>query len=206
MIDLPPPQPHFEFLLASEGMSKGLAQTEGGQALARLEVDAGGFLAGGQLKNITTPDAEAEAGLFLGYRGRLGRVEIAGTVSYKAWLWRHRPADAEAVEFNLAASRSWGRLTPRVAVSYSPDDLGTTGASLFLEAGITFRLVERLSISALAGRRERSAQPDYTAFGVGMTFSITRNFSADLRYYDSDRSALGRSYRERLVLALRARF
>ena len=206
MIDLPPPQPHFEIVLASEGMSKGLAQTDGGQALARLELDAGGLLAGGQLKNITSPDAEAEAGLFLGYRGRLGRVQITGTITYKSWLWRHRPADAEAVEFGLSASRTWGRVTPRIAVNYTPDDLGTTGTSLFLETGFSFRLNDRFSVSALAGRREREAQPDYTAFNVGLTFSISRHLSADLRYHDTDRSALGRSYRERVVLGLRVRY
>ena len=205
MIDLPPPQPHFEIVLASEGMSKGLAQTEDGQALARVELDAGGFLAGGQLKNVTSPDAEAEAGLFLGYRGRLGRVEIAGTVTYKSWLWRHRPADAEAVEFSLSANRTWGRFTPRVTANYTPDDLGTTGASLFLETGLAFRLTQRLSVSVFAGRRERESQPDYTAFNLGMTVSIGRHLSADLRYHDTDRSALGRSYRERVVLSLRIR-
>ncbi len=206
MIDLPPPQPHFEIVLASEGISKGLAQTEDGQALARLELHAGEFLVGGQIKNLTSPDADAEAHLFLGHRRSFGRIELAGIVTYKSLLWRNRPADSEAVEFSLSASRRSGRFTPRVAVTWSPDELGPTGTSWFLEAGVAYRLTERLTLSALAARRERSAQPDYTAFNLGMTFAISRNFSADLRIHDTNRSALGRSYHERVVLALRARF
>lgn len=205
MIDMPPVQPRIEIVVASEGMSKGLAQTDGGQALARLELGAGGAYAGGQIKNITSPQAEAEAALFFGYRGRIGTFDVAGSVSYKSWLWRHGPARG-AFEFGLSASRAWGRFTPRIGLTYSPDELGSTRSSLFAEAGAAFRMSPGISFSGGAGRRERASQPDYTAFNAGVTLSIGRHVSADLRYYDSDRSGLGRSYRQRVVLELRARF
>jgi len=206
MIDLPPVTPHVEIVVASEGMSKGLAQTEGGQALGRAELAIGDFHVGGQVKNISSPSADAESAAFVGFRTRAGGFDLGGSISYKRWLWPVAPADDEAVEIGLSASRTFGRVTPKISLTYSPDELGTTGESLYLEGGASVRLGPAITLGASAGRRERALQPDYTAFNAGATYMPDRRFSADLRYYDTDRSGLGRAYRPRVVLALRARF
>lgn len=205
MIDLPPAQPHFEIVAASEGMSKGLAQTEGGQPLGRIELASGDISVGAQLKNISSPSADAESAAFIGLRRRAGRLEIGGSVSYKRWLWTSGPGDGEAVEFGLTASRPVGPVRPRVILAYSPDELGSTGASLFADLNISARLSQRWSLGVCLGRRERALAADYTAFNAGATLEPDRRFAIDLRYYDSDRSGRGRAYAPRLVLSLRAR-
>ncbi len=206
MIDLPPVTPHIEIVVASEGMSKGLAQTESGQALARIELASGGLYAGGQIKNITSPSAEAESALFVGWRGRVDGFDLNGSATYKRWLWTHGPGDGEALELSVAASRTRGRVTPRIALTYSPDELGATAESLYAEGGASVRLTSSTSLSASVARRERALQLDYTAFNAGVTHAFGGHFSADLRIHDTDRSGLSRAYRPRVVLVLRARF
>lgn len=205
MIDLPPLQPRVEIVVSSEGMSKGLAQTDGGQLIGRLELSRGNFHIGGQLKNIDSPSADAESALFAGFRGRAGRFEIGGSVSYKRWLSTSGAGDGEAIELAIAASRPIGPATIRLSLVYSPDELGATGESLFAELGGSVSVSRRWSLGFGLGRRERARQPDYTAFNAGATLALDRRFSVDLRYHDSDRSKRDRSYAPRLVLTLRSR-
>ena len=55
-------------------------------------------------------------------------------------------------------------------------------------------------------RRERDGGPDYTAFNVGVTQTVWRGISADLRYYDTRENQFGDIYEGRFVASLRARF
>ena len=206
MFELPPPDPAFEISIASQGMSKGLRQTEDAQFLARGEVALGHLFVGLLWKNVDSTMAAGEGHSFIGYRTRLGGFDLVGTAGYHVQTSAIGHYDDDRLEFNVTASRGFGRVTPRVSVTYSPDDFGGTGESLYAEAGASVGLFPRASASANVARRERENGQDYTAFNAGITYSFPRVLSVDVRFYDTAESSFGVIYEPRVVALLRARF
>lgn len=206
MFSLPSPDPGIEITAASQGVSKGLRQTDGLQIIARPEVAFGPLFVAASYKNVTSPTADGEASVSAGLRRRLGGFDVALSAAYKWNTNARAQADRDCLEFTATASRRFGRLTPRINLIYSPDDLGGTRASLYAEGGVSLSLLPGASLSANIARRTRDGSPDYTAFNAGASYAIGRNFTADLRYYDTAQSRLGPIYRPRLVASLRAHF
>ena len=206
MFSFPSPDPGIEISAFSQGMSKGLRQSDGVQILVRPEVAVGPLFVAAFYKNITSPTADAEAAVLAGLRRNVGGFDLAASVAYKWNTNARRQADRDCVEFNATASRRFGRVTPRISLTYSPDDLGGTRASLYAEAGASFSLFRGASISANVARRARDGGPDYTAFNAGASYAVTSNLTADLRYYDTAQSRLGAIYAPRLVASARLHF
>jgi len=206
VFDLPPPDPGIEITLASQGMSKGLRQTDGPQIVARPEVAFGPFYVGAFAKNVSSATSDAEAGPVIGMRTGAGGFDLLASATWRMSVAPVDAVDDEALELNAAVSRELGRLTPRFSVTWSPDDLGATGRSTFAEASASYDLGHGAKVGAAIARRERDGAPDYTAFNVGASYTIAERFTLDLRWYDTDSSGLGEIYRGRLVGALRARF
>lgn len=206
MFDLPPPDPSIEFVLASRGYSKGLAQTDGVQLLARGEVAWGALFAAAQWKNVNSPGADSEAQVQIGANGEVGGVTLEAAIGYKLLTGLPSSADEDTFEFTGSARRDFGALTPRIALAFSFDDLGGARESLYAEAGAELRIAPRTRLSAHLGRRERSGGDDYTAFGAGIAQEIGEHVIAELRYHDSARSARGDAYEARAVASLRLRF
>jgi opacity protein-like surface antigen len=206
MFALPSPDPGIEVIASSQGMSKGLRQTEGVQILVRPEVAIGPLFVGALYKNVTSATADGEAAFVVGLRQRLAGFDLAVSTAYKWNTGARMQADRDCLEFNATASRRFGRVTPRISLTYSPDDLGGTRASLYAEAGASVSLFAGASVSANVARRSRDGGPDYTAFNAGATYAITSNLSADLRYFDTAQSRLGEIYEPRLVASARLHF
>ena len=206
MLSFPSPDPGIEISAFSQGMSKGLRQTEGLQVLVRPEVAIGPLFVGAFYKNVTSPTADGEAAFLAGLRHRAGGFDLAISAAYKWNTAARAQADRDCLEFTATASRRFGRVTPRIHLIYSPDDLGGTRASLYAEAGASFSLFAGASVSANVARRSRDGGPDYTAFNAGASYAITRNITAELRYYDTARSRLGVIYEPRLVASARVHF
>ena len=205
MFDLPPPDPGLEILLASQGMSKGLRQTEGPQLLVRPEVGFGPVFVAGYYKNVTSTSADGEAAAVAGLRSGAAGFDLTGSVTHKWAVGDDGPGDRDSFEFFASASRRFGPVTPRLSVTWSPDDLGSAEESLYVEAGATVALPRGLTAGASVSRRERDGGTDYTAFNAGLSYAVTGQLSADLRYYDTDRSGLGEIYEARVVASLRLR-
>jgi hypothetical protein len=204
---LPPsPDPAIEISAFSQGMSKGLRQTEGVQILVRPEVAVGPLFAGAFYKNVTSPTADGEAAVLAGLRRRVGGFDLAASAAYKWNTGARAQADRDCIEFTVTASRRFGRLTPRINLIYSPDDLGGTRASLYAEAGASFSPFAGASLSANVARRMRDGGPDYVAFNAGASYAITDNIAAELRYYDTAQSRIGVIYEPRLVASARVHF
>jgi hypothetical protein len=206
MFALPSPDPGIEITAFSQGMSKGLRQTDGVQILVRPEVAVGPLFVGAFYKNITSPTADGEAAVLVGLRHRISGFDLALSAAYKWNTNARAQADRDCLEFTATASRRFGRVTPRIALTWSPDDLGGTRASLYAEAGASLSLFTGASASANIARRARDGGPDYVAFNAGATYAITANLSADLRYYDTAQSRLGTIYEPRLVASARLHF
>jgi hypothetical protein len=206
MFDPPPLDPGIEIHLASRGYSKGLAQTDGGQLLIRGELASGPVFAQAYWKNVDSARASGETGILIGMRGRHGGVELSATAAYKHSTGVHGAVDEDAFEFVASASRAFGRLTPRLSLAWSPDELGGSRHSLYAEAGASYRVAGGSSLFTSLGRRERSGGDDYTAFSVGLSQKIGDHVTAELRWNDSARSARGDAYEGRAVAMLRVRF
>jgi hypothetical protein len=204
MLEPPPPDPHIEFVLASRGYSKGLAQTGGTQALLRGEVEWGALTAAAQVKNVDSGASESQVQIGVG--GALGGFEVEAAVGYKLLTGLPSAADEDTVEFTGSASRAFGPVTPRLALTFSFDDRGATRESLYAEAGASLRLSAGTSLSASLGRRERGGGDDYTAFNAGLTHRLGEHVTAELRYHDTAQSARGDPYQARAVASLRVRF
>jgi hypothetical protein len=206
MLDLPPPDPSLEITIASQGMSKGIRQTDGVQLVVRPEIAAGPLFVGGTFKNVDSESANGEAALTLGARPRFGGFDLSVSAAAKFGVGGRGHGDRESLELAVAASREVGPVTPRLSLTWSPDDLGGGGESLYAEATASVRLGEAATLSAGVGRRERAGAPDYTAFNAGAGYSFSRTLTLDLRYYDTAQSDLGEIYEPRLVGSVRLRF
>jgi hypothetical protein len=206
MFDPPPPDPGIEIVIASQGMSKGLRQSDGMQFVARGEVAFGHAYAGLLVKNVTSPVTDAEGQAFVGYRTDAGAVELNGSIGYHRQLGVGGRTDDDRFEFFLSAARAIGPVTARLAATFSPDEFGAARQSLYLEGGASVRVLPDASLSVNIGRRERGGAPDYTAFNVGGSYTIGRVVTLDLRYYDTAQSGLGEIYEPRLVGSVRLRF
>lgn len=206
MFDLPPPEPGIELVLATRGYSKGLAQTEGVQGIGRFELRFGQFTLATQYKNITSATAEGEAAFSGIWKGKAAGFDLGMTASWKRLVGLDGQVDPDTFEFIPTVSRKFGPLTAKLSVTYSPDDLGSTGESAWVEASAAWKLDGKTNLVAAVGRRERDGSTDYTAFNAGVTRTLFKGITADLRYYDSARSELGENFEGRVVGAIRARF
>ena len=108
MFDLPPPDPGIEILIASRGMSKGIAQTDGPQVVPKLLLQIGPVQVGGQWKNVTSPVAEGEAAVFVNATREFGSLELTAGITYKWQTDAAANTDDDAFEFNAAATPKFG--------------------------------------------------------------------------------------------------
>jgi hypothetical protein len=206
MIDLPPPDPGIEITIASRGMSKGIAQTEGPQLVARPYVQLGSFQVGGQWKNLSSSVAGGEAAPFVSVASKLGQFQLGIGVAYKFQTGVREPTDDKSWEFTGNVSRRFGKLGLRLAAVYSPDDLGGAERSIYVEGGPTLEIGKTTRMSAGVGRRERVSGDDYTAFNAGVTKTMFKGMTVDVRFYGTDRSDLGEFFEDRLVASARMAF
>jgi hypothetical protein len=187
-------------------MSKGIEQADEPQVIPKAYLEVGDLQFGGQWKNVTSATANGEAAAFLNLSRKFGPLALTLGAAYKFQTGARPGTDSDSLEFSGAATRKFGKLTVRMSAIYSPDDLGGTKRSLYVEGGPSLDLSKTLRVSANLGHRSRQRNPDYTAMNIGVTKTMFRSFSIDLRYYQTNRSRLGDIYRRRAVISARWAF
>jgi uncharacterized protein (TIGR02001 family) len=205
MWDLPPADPGIEIVIATRGMSKGLAQTDGPQAVIKPFVRFDWLQLGGQWKNVDSSNAEGEALVFASVSKKVGTLQLSGGVAYKVLTAVSGKVDSDSIELAAGASRKFGPVSGRISLVYSPDDLGSAKRSLYLEGGPSLQLPKGWVLSAAIGRRHRQGGADYTAFNAGIS-KMVEVLQLDLRYHDTAQSHLGEVYRGRIVGSVRLTF
>lgn len=203
MVDLPPIDPGIEFVVASRGMSKGIAQTKGPQVIARPFIQSGLVQVGFQWKNLTSSVADGESSLFVILTPKLKEFQVSLGVAYKSMTGVREATDEHSWEFTGSVTRKVGKLGLRLAAVYSPNDLGGARQSLFLEGGPSFDLTKTARLSANIGHRGRVNGDDYTAFNAGIAKALFNGVTLDARYYDTNRGELGFPYKARVVISVR---
>lgn len=199
---LPPPEPGFEIVVSSHGMSQGLSQTDGIQIIPRFFVQTGAARIGAQWKNIDSQSANGVAALFLKLSRKVGKYRLDAGVAYRIRTGAKASSDAQAWEFSGGCRREFGRLRLRISADYSPKEFGS-GESLYIEMGPTFDVSKVTTVSANVGRRERDGSPDYTSLNAGISRVVRQKLSLDARYYNTNRNDLGARYRGRIVFSAR---
>ena len=83
MIDFPPLDPGIEIVVASRGMSKGIAQTEGPQLVARPFVHLGPVQLSAQWKNVNSTVADGEGAASVSLSRKFGEFQLGLGVAHK---------------------------------------------------------------------------------------------------------------------------
>ena len=205
MFDLPPADPALEIVLASRGMSKGIAQTEGPQIVTKPSLRIGHMQVGAQWKNVSSTSASGEAALFVNGSGKLGSLHVSAGAAYKFQTGVRGAANSASWEFSSTLSRKFGPVTTRFSAIYSPDDLGRASKSVFLEGGPSLQLGDGWSVSAAAGNRWRADGVGYTAWSAGVSKAI-KLLQLDIRYFGTNRSEAGEIYNGRIVGSIKMSF
>jgi hypothetical protein len=202
--DLPPPDPGVEIVVATRGMSKGVAQTDGPQVIGKGFLRFNALQLGLQWKNVSSTSADGEGSAFVSASRKFGSLQLTGGVAYKFQTGVRGHPDSTSWEFTAGAVRKLGPLSMRLNAVFSPDDLGSARRSLFVEAGPAVQLARGWTASAAIGHRGRQNGTDYTAFNAGIG-KAGGPVQLDLRYYDTNRSDVD-IYRGRIVASARVTF
>jgi hypothetical protein len=206
MLDLPPLDPAIEVSVASRGMSKGIAQSEGPQLVVKPSIKLGDLQAGAQWKNVTSAVAGGEGALFVGFGRQVAGFQLSLQASHKFQTGVREPADDHSWEFTGGVTRKIGAVTLRGSLVYSPDDLGSARRSLYWEAGPALDVSKQFNLFANIGHRARRGGDDYTSFNAGASTTIVPKVTLDLRWYDTNRHELGENFQGRAVVAARMGF
>jgi uncharacterized protein (TIGR02001 family) len=206
MFDLPPPIPVIEIVVANEGNEKGLRETDGIQVVGTVGVRMGSVEVGTSLRNVDV-GADLESKTYATVTQSVAGFDVSGTVALKA-LVRNADArgDNKALELEAAVSRSFGPLTATASYTYSPNDLGAIGRSHYTMGTLAYSVMPGTTVSASLGHRDRVGAPNYTAYNVGVTQTLTKNVSLDVRYHDTNRGSLGEEYGGRTLVSVGFRF
>lgn len=203
MWGLPPTDPGIEISAATKGMSKGLLQSNGPQVVSRATLTTGQFQLGGQWKNISTNSAKGEASAIAGWSGKAGPFDLGASAAYKALTSASGSGNRRSVELSGNASRKFSGVGLKASAVFSPNDLGSTRQSLYVEGGPSFDLPAKFKLSANIGHRWRQRSPNYTSFNVGVSRTVLEVLTADIRLYDTNGGELGRTYDRRVVGSLK---
>lgn len=174
--------------IASDYVFRGVSQTdEGPQIFGGADLSSGIFYAGVWASNVDFYDStDAEIDLYAGIKPTIGPVNLDLGAIYYGYLNEPGAADYAFWEFKAAGSIPVGPATVGAAVFYSPEFFGGTGEGIYVEANAAFSPADKWTINGAVGNQSVDVGVDYTTWNVGVSYAFTDNFSADLRYHDSD--------------------
>ena len=194
----------FETGAGTENRSKGASKT-GGDPYVFGEVQwnaASGFYVDGEFETIEASGARVETELEAGWQVSAAGLEFDASVSHKWRPGADTGQDATAWEYQFDVNRDFGPVDTRLRVEHSPDGLGSTGATTWVETRLHWPVADGLQASATLGRREQDDAPDYTGWNAGLTYELTGTTDVDLRWHGTDAEAEGNQYEDGLVASV----
>ena len=204
--------------VVSDYVFRGVSQTQEDPAIqGGIDLTYGIGYAGVWASNVDfgTDDPSAEIDVYAGLRPTMGDTSFDLGVLYYSYIDDKAPPTSPPVaspgsfsylEFKAAVSRPIGPATAGIAAYYSPQYPLTKGSSLYYELNASIPVVDKLTLSGAVGEQEISQGAEYATWNVGLTYALTSNISADLRYSDTDEHDLGKIYGDRVVIGLKAAF
>lgn len=155
-------------------------------------VDFGGSGTG---QELATVEIDYYAGITPSWQG----IDFDFAVLYYTYPGAFDPGgDFDYVEFKTGAAYTFGEsFTIGVANFWTPDNFGESGDANATEGAFEYVFANQLfnfftpSVSGLIGYQWFDAGGSYTYWNAGLTLGFMDNFSADIRYWDTDLSAAG---------------
>jgi len=195
---------------ATDNRSKGASKSDGEAFVwGEVEWESASVLiyAGSGFQTIQSSsgsDLEVEIGA--GVRPEIAGFDLDLNVTHKSQIDAASGYDDNAWELTADVRRSIGPASGRLRMQYSPDGMGGTEAWTWVEARLGWDFTDRLEGTAAIGRREQDNSLDYTAWNAGVSYALTDNLDADLRYYATDADVPGAQYADSLVAAISLAF
>lgn len=200
----------FAFGAATDNRSKGISKTDGDAFVfseAEWENASGLIYAASSLQTIkSSGGSELEFEVGAGLRPQVGGFDLDLSATRKMQIDAVAGYDDSAWELTADVRRSIGPASGRLRMQYSPDGLGGLEAWTWVEARLGWDFTNKLEGTAAIGRREQDNNLDYTAWNAGLTYALTRNIDADLRYYATDADVPGEQYADSLVAGISVAF
>lgn len=200
----------FAFGAATDNRSRDASKSDGeafvwGQAewdhASGLFYAAAGFET---IRSLIGSELELEAGA--GLRPGIAGFDLDLNATYKQQLDADPGTDDTAWEFTADVRRSIGPASGRIRLQHSPDGMGATEAWTWYEARLGWAFTDKLEASAAIGRREQADSLDYTGWNAGVTYALTRNLEAEVRYHATDADVPGEQYADALVAGISIAF
>lgn len=164
---------------------------------------SGLFYAGPAFETVrSSTGSELEVKASAGVRPQVAGFDLDFNAAFKYQVDANPGADDESWEFTADVKRSIGPASGRLRLQYSPDSIGSTRAWTWIEARVGWDFTDRLSGTASIGRREQDNSLDYTGWNAGLSWALTRNIEADLRYHATDADVPGEQYADALVAGI----
>jgi uncharacterized protein (TIGR02001 family) len=196
----------FAFGAATDNRSKDASKSDGDAFVwgeAQWSSASGLFYAGPSFETVrSSTGSELELKASAGLRPQVAGFDLDFNAAWKYQVDANPGADNDAWEFTADVKRSIGPASGRLRLQYSPDSIGSTEAWTWVEARVGWDFTDRLQGTASIGRREQDNSIDYTGWNAGLTWALTRNIEADLRYHATDADVSGEQYADALVAGI----
>ena len=199
----------FQAGAATANRSKDASKSDGEPfvwAGAEWESADGFFYAGPGFETIKAGGSELELELGGGIRPQWAGFDFDLNATHKWRVDADPGQDADAWEFTADMKRSIGPARARVRLQHSPDGTGSTKAWTWASFQAGWDFTDKLSASAEIGRREQDNSIDYTGYNIGVTYALTRNLEAELRWHGTDADVPGEQYADALVAGIAVAF
>lgn len=194
----------FEAGAGTDNRSKGTSKTDG-EPYVFGEVQwnaASGFYADAEFETIDSSGSRVETEMEAGWQFAAVGLEFDTSVSHKWRLGADAGQDDAAWEYQFDVMRDFGPVDARLRVEHSPDGLGSTRATTWVETRLRWPVTDRLRASATLGRREQDNGLDYTGWNAGVAYGVTETTDLDLRWHDTDVEDEGSQYEGALVASV----
>jgi len=208
-LEAPSAGPVFAFTAtsASDYIFRGISQTDNKAAVfGSGRVSYNDFYAGVGIENVdfrnsTSAEYDLSAGwapVVHGFRLDLGVIRY-GYIDQPA----HTAIDT--VEFKAVVRHDFGPVTLGAGVHYSGNYFGTHRDDVYVEGRAAYRITPKLTVSG-AGGRQSDGLSDHTTWNTGATYAFNKHVALDLRYSDTNKHDLGKTYGSHFTAAIKASF
>jgi uncharacterized protein (TIGR02001 family) len=182
------PEYSFNAAVTNDYVWRGFSQSDENFALqAGADVTYGSFYAGTWASSVDFGDGtEAEWDFYAGFTASTGAIDWDLGVTYYTYVGDPSNSDYNFVEFKIAASQTFDKLTIGGSVNYSPDFYGADDSATYVEMTGEYAVTDKWSISGGIGKQWLDVGDDYGTWNAGVSYAFTDNLALDVRYWDAD--------------------